>query len=103
MLVMKLNQLKNFKSSEPCICCGHDVDNEVTYHHEYARGSHPELAYKKWNLIPLCFDHHNNWCHQKGTYETSLEFEDLHNWLIKNGWEILEMDGRKKWIHAQKD
>lgn len=89
----------NFKSDEPCACCGHDVDNEVTYHHEYSQGAYPEYKHEKWNKVPLCSKHHVGGVHQVGTYEMSIKFNTLYNWLTDNGWYVFELGGISSWEH----
>lgn len=89
----------NFKSPYPCVCCGHDVDNEVTYHHEYGQKAYPEYVWTKWNLVSLCLKHHNE-LHNKGSVDTSNKYLNLKRWFIDNGWEILKLEhGMEKWIH----
>lgn len=89
----------NFKSPYPCLCCGHDVDNEVTYHHEYSQGSHPEHKWAVWNLVSVCLKHHNE-IHDNGSVRATKKYARLENWFYDNGWTILKLElGVEKWVH----
>jgi len=75
----------NYKSNQPCCCCGHYADNEVTYHHIYTRKAHPELSEEKFNLMPLCLKHHNE-THLIGMNSFAIKYPSIKIWLIENGW-----------------
>jgi len=90
--------MKNFKSNESCVCCGHDVENEQTYHHEYSQGSHPEYKFSKWNLISLCKSHHDL-IHNPGSMKLSEKFPSLKKWFIENDWYVCPI--MKRWVHEK--
>lgn len=78
---------KNYKSNKPCIVCGMNQDNMVTFHHIYTRKAYPEYSEEKFNLMPLCQKHHNE-IHQIGTVSFSQKYQSAEDWLVRNGWEL---------------
>lgn len=86
----------NFKSSEPCLCCGESRDKYVTSHHVYTRKAYPELAHDRRNKMPLCLEHHNM-IHKKGTSYMAEKFPNIFKWLLKNDWEFDSY--LNKWIN----
>lgn len=91
--------MENFKSDYPCLCCGHDIDGEVCYHHEYGQKAFPEHKYEKWNLVSVCLKHHNE-IHNKGSIWATDKYPNLKRWFVDNDWTILKMEhGEPKWIH----
>jgi predicted restriction endonuclease len=82
-----MGKLSNYKSDKPCIVCGLNIDNMVTYHHIYTRKAHPEYSEETWNLLSVCQQHHNE-IHNKGTITFSKKYPQVNDWLIRNGWEL---------------
>lgn len=77
--------MKNYKSEKPCIICGQNQDGMVTYHHIYTRKAYPQHRDKKWNLMPLCFNHHSE-IHTVGTNKFAQKYVSANEWLKNNGW-----------------
>lgn len=88
--------MANYKSNEPCICCGLDAPDMVAYHHEKSQKAFPEHKEKIWNKIPLCLIEHNM-CHNKGTYFVAEKYPNLKRWLLDNGWYVCIL--MKRWEH----
>jgi hypothetical protein len=82
----------------PCACCGKYFENGVCYHHIYSRKAYPEHAEKKWNMIPVCQAHHNEF-HNKGASFVAKKYDSARKWLIKNGWHY--SDFMQKWHHVE--
>lgn len=75
----------SYKSNEPCICCGHELDGEVCYHHLFTRKAYPNHAEKKWNMIPVCLSHHSEF-HNKGITYMAVKYKTVMEWLKNNQW-----------------
>lgn len=88
---------KNFKTEEPCICCGIVTEGGNTFHHIYTRKAYPEHTHKPWNRIPTCGNHHVPWFHDKGLSATVKEFPGVGLWLIRHEWEL---NAYGDWEHA---
>lgn len=90
--------MKNFKSDEPCICCGLAIDGMVCYHHLRTRAAAPHLINAKFNQIPVCQDHHNQF-HRKGITWMADNFPSVERWLLGMGWERVRMfKDRPRWM-----
>ena len=87
----------SFQTDLPCAATGR-VDVQRCLHHVYTRKSRPDLAYKKWNLMPLCLEKHNE-VHTVGLYRFSKNHPSVNDWLLKNGWEFDSFS--KKWINRR--
>lgn len=86
----------SYESFEPCAATNFYQESMVCYHHIHTRKSHPELARKKWNMIPCTLAIHNEF-HLKGTSYMAQKYAGVKKWLKKNNWYICEF--RKKWVH----
>ena len=90
--------MKNFKSNEPCVCCGLNIDGMVCYHHLRTRAAARHLIDAHFNKIPVCQNHHN-WFHRKGIAYMADNFPSVEKWLLTNGWErVRQADDRPKWM-----
>lgn len=85
----------NYKSNQPCVCCGLDYDGMVTYHHLMTRKAHPEHSRNAHNMISVCQQHHNEF-HSKPLDEMAQKYYQVENWLTENNW--IRLDYLKKWI-----
>ena len=90
---------ENFKADEPCVPCGHALDNEVCYHHIHTKKAHSEERIASWNLIAVCLKCHHAGFHSKGTMWMSEKYPAVKNWLERNGWYVLDLGGVPKWVH----
>lgn len=90
---------ENFKADSPCVACGHDVENEVCYHHIHTQKAHSEERVAPWNLIPACGKCHVPFFHTKGMVWMSIKYPSVKLWLERNGWYILDLGGVPKWVH----
>lgn len=86
---------KNYKSSLPCVVCGLNQSDMVTFHHVYTRKAYPDCSEHDWNLMSLCSWHHVE-THKIGTVSFAKKYPSVNNWLVKNGWEFF----MGKWIHS---
>jgi hypothetical protein len=69
--------------NKPCVCCGDQLTTVA--HHIKSKGSGgPD---EKWNLIPLCHEHHTE-IHKKGTAYMIQQYLSLSGVLWKLGWEL---------------
>ena len=92
--------MANYKSNEPCVACGSETENGVSYHHIYTRGAYPELADKPWNKISLCdLTCHVQGVHMKGMNYMVEKYPNVKRWLEENEWEKDSYSG--KWIHEK--
>jgi hypothetical protein len=82
---LKETKRNNFKSNEPCVCCGENRDGFVTYHHLLTQKARPELRFFRANIIPVCQFHHNEF-HSKPISEMATKYRNVEHWLIVNGW-----------------
>ena len=88
--------VKNYKSSSPCVVCNEAKDGFVCYHHVKTRKSGG--TDEPHNLMPLCAWCHTN-IHKIGLVSMSKKHASVHNWLLRNGWEL----AMGKWIRVDKD
>lgn len=83
--LLKMLDLMSFKSDEPCVCCGESREDYVCYHHIITQKKWPELANKKWNMIPVCQIHHNEF-HQYLNMKMCAKYKSVKEWFRVNGW-----------------
>lgn len=83
----------SFKSNLPCVACGLNKENMVTYHHIHTQKSRPDLRNNPFNLISVCQRHHNDF-HSKGTDYMANKFPSVKEWLIKNNWYKCELTNK---------
>lgn len=86
----------SYISKDPCICCGHDLENEVCYHHLYSRKAYPEHSEKPWNMIPVCLKHHNEF-HDKNIPFMAVKYKNVMNWIVEREWYFCKITN--KWRH----
>jgi len=63
----------------PCLVCG---QGKTLVHHIRTVGS--GAGDVSWNLMPLCFRHHEEIHH--GTFEMAEKYPKVKAYLIANGW-----------------
>jgi hypothetical protein len=76
----------------PCFICG--GFNQVSGHHIFTTGSHPELVNIRMNIIPLCFNHHRD-AHDMDSREVFIQTYGLEEMMLRRGFEINTLG---KWI-----
>lgn len=91
---------KNFQTFDPCVCCGRVFEGGNCFHHLMTRKAYPEHSQKRWNMIPVCQVHHNEF-HAKGTGIMSVKYPGVYDFLDNNGWEI--DNTIRKWRHYESD
>lgn len=86
---------RTFKTEIPCICCGHDQENENCFHHLLTRKVYQEFEHEHWNMIPVCRKCHNEF-HTKGTAFMAMKYPSVKSWLDGKGWSICPVSGKYK-------
>jgi hypothetical protein len=79
--------MKNYKSDQPCIVCGQNQENKVTYHHIYTRKGFPEFESSTWNMIPVCQPCHCLF-HSIGNQGMMRKYVCVRTWMELNDWEV---------------
>lgn len=77
--------MANFEAKEPCVVCHKFGKGLVCYHHLWTRKARPEFSMVKFNMIPVCQEHHNEF-HNKGTSEMAEKYPQVKEWLRQNNW-----------------
>lgn len=89
---------KDYRSYDPCICCGLTDSRSVCFHHIMTRGAYPEFSECEWNMIPVCKTHHNEF-HYYGTSTMAIKYYPVKDWLDRNQWEFDK--NFRKWLNPQ--
>lgn len=59
----------------------------MTFHHVLSQKAHPELKHEKYNLAPLCQNHHNE-IHSLGANRFAQKYVKAAQWFKENGWDF---------------
>lgn len=86
--------LNEITKNSRCIICNKQNPDP---HHWKSKGSGGDDV--EYNLMPLCRMHHTQ-CHTMGATTFSQKYQQVTNWLMKNGWYFDYDIG--KWFHDNK-
>jgi len=79
-----------------CEACGNTY--QICKHHIKTKKAHPHLKDKEWNLINLCFAHHNQ-IHSYGLNRFILNYPRIIDVIKKKGWSKDKF--LNKWVHEE--
>lgn len=79
---------------QECIVCGES--GQTCAHHIKTKKAYPQYKFSLWNLMPVCWGHHEE-VHRLGLREFANLYPNVESFLVANGWEFCPIAG--KWLH----
>lgn len=87
---------KQWKTFDPCACCGAITENGNCEHHIITRKARRDLQNEPWNRVPSCQKCHN--MHHTYTFGDMIQKNiGFRAWLLLNDWYYCNL--MQKWWH----